>query len=93
MIVNRLVLNLSHSANEREESESRSSTKIEAPVFASNSFLGNIGGTMRSIPNDVDDDLSETEDDDSFFEDEVQDNLAGFGKYNGSEYSSTGEAV
>ena len=51
-MVNRLVLNLSRVVNTREDSESRSSTNLGPPTFAAGPFLGNIGGHVRTLPDD-----------------------------------------
>ena len=54
-MVNRLVLNLSHTANAREHSTFRSRTGIEPPLFATNSMLGNVGAPVRtSFEDDID---------------------------------------
>lgn len=52
--VNRLVLSLSYSANAREDSEYRSRSGFEPPLFAANSVLGNIGGLVHSLPDSFD---------------------------------------
>ena len=53
--MNRLILNLTQTANVREESESLTRTGFEPPMFASNSILGNIGAPVdiyMDYPND-----------------------------------------
>ena len=55
VITNRLVLNLIHNANAREDSEFRTRTGLEPPTFASGPFLGSIGGPVRTLPDDFDD--------------------------------------
>ena len=59
-MVNRLVLNLSHTANSREDFGFRTlplsgieSLDSPALMFASNSVLGNIGGPVRTIYDDM----------------------------------------
>ena len=49
ILVNRLVLNLSHAVNTREDSEFRTRTNLEPPTFASGPFLGNIGGPVHTF--------------------------------------------
>ena len=49
-------MNLSHAADTSEESEFRSRTGIEPPTFAAGPVLGNIGGPLRTLPDDLDDD-------------------------------------
>lgn len=56
-MLNRLVLNLSHAANSREDTEFRSRTGLDPPVFASNPILGNIGAPLRMLPDDFYDDI------------------------------------
>lgn len=55
--MNRLVLDLIHTANTQEDSEFNydSRTGLDPPVFASNSFLGNIGGSFCTLPGGVND--------------------------------------
>ena len=53
-MTNRLVLNLSHTANAREDSEFRSQTGLEPPLFAVNPVLGNIGASIRTVRKDLD---------------------------------------
>lgn len=61
-MVNRLVLNLSHGANAREEdSEFRTRTGLEPIFFASGPVLGNIGGPVRSFPDDWEDEMPDSE--------------------------------
>ena len=48
---------------------------MEAPVFAVNSLMGPIGGTLRTFADDLEDEMSE--DDDSIFGDEIQGKLSG----------------
>ena len=55
-MTNRLVLNLSHTANTREDSEFRTRTGLEPPIFVNNSILGNIGGPLRTLPDGFEDD-------------------------------------
>lgn len=64
-MTNRLILNLSHTANAGEESDFRSGTGLDSPVFALNSVLGNIGGTMRTLPDDLFIDEPETNEEES----------------------------
>lgn len=53
VLVNRLVLNLSQTADAREDSEFRTRTGVEPPVFVvTNSLLGNIGRSIRTVPYD-----------------------------------------
>ena len=54
ILVNRLVLNLAHTANGHENSELYTKTLLDPPVFATGSFLGNIGGPVRSFLDDMD---------------------------------------
>ena len=58
-LVNRLVLNLCHAANTDEDSEFRSRTGLEPPNFASGPILGNIGGPVRTLSDDLDDGFPE----------------------------------
>ena len=58
-MVNRLILNLVQGADHREDSEFRTRTGLEPPGFASGPFLGDIGGPVRTLPDDVDDDIYE----------------------------------
>ena len=46
-MTSRLVLNLSNAAAYQEHSTLKSGSKLSQPVFASNSFLGNIGAPLR----------------------------------------------
>ena len=62
VITNRLVLNLSHAANGREDSEFTTRTNLDPPKFASGPFLGNIGGPVRSLP-------------DEFYDEELEDDV------------------
>ena len=57
VLVNRLVLSLSDAANPQEDTEFRSRTGLEPPTFAAGPFLGNIGGPVRTIEDDLDDDI------------------------------------
>ena len=66
VLVNRLILNLSHAANPSEDSELRTRTKLVPPTYAVGTFLGNIGGPVRSLPDEFYDD--------EFGEDVVKDN-------------------
>ena len=50
------MLNLSYSANSREDSEFRTRTNHVLPAFAVGPFLGNIGGPVRSLPDEFYDD-------------------------------------
>ena len=52
VIVNRLILNLIQGADHREDSDFRTVTGLEPPTFATGSFLGNIGGPLRTLPDD-----------------------------------------
>ena len=54
VMTNRLVLNLIHGANAREDSEFRTQTGLEPPTFATGPYLGNIGGPVRSLLDDFD---------------------------------------
>lgn len=56
-MVNRLVLNLSDAVSAREDSEFRTRTGLEPPTFAAGPVLGNIGGSLRTFPDDLDDEL------------------------------------
>ena len=58
-MVNRLILNLMHGVNAREDSEFRVSTGLEPPTFADGPFLGSIGGPLRILPDDFDDEVLE----------------------------------
>ena len=58
-MTNRLILNLIHGANAREDSEFRTQTGVEPPTFAAGPYLGNIGGPVRTLPDDFDDELVE----------------------------------
>ena len=55
VVVNRLILNLSHTANTREgDSESGTRTSYNSsPLFATNSVLGNIGAPVRTYRDEV----------------------------------------
>lgn len=55
-----MILNLSYSANTREEDEFRSRTGLEPPTFALNSIIGNIGAPVNTIPNGALEDTIET---------------------------------
>ena len=59
---NRLILNLIHGANAREDSEFRTRTGLEPPTFATGPYLGNIGGPVRTLPDDFDDELEQGDD-------------------------------
>ena len=62
-MVNRLALNLIQGADQREDSVFRTRTGMEPPAFATGSFLGNIGGPLRTVSDDeYDDTLEEFED-------------------------------
>lgn len=52
ILINRLVLNLSHAANANDDSDFRTRTGLEPLSFASGPVLGNIGGPVRSFPDD-----------------------------------------
>lgn len=43
------MLNLNHAANVHEVSESRTKTGSETLMFAVSSFLGNVGGSLRTL--------------------------------------------
>ena len=59
--MNRLVLNLNHTANAEEDSEFRTRTGLEPPEFAANPVLGNIGGSLRTLSeNHYDDEVWES---------------------------------
>ena len=60
-MVNRLILNLVQGADQREDSEFRTRTGLEPPKFATGSFLGSIGGPLRTLPEDMGDELFEDE--------------------------------
>lgn len=60
-MANRLVLSLSHAANERKDSEFRTRTGFEPPVFASGPALGNIGGPIPTFLDDLDDVSTESD--------------------------------
>ena len=47
-MVNRLILNLSQSVNVRENSDFRTRTGFEPPVFVEGPILGNIGGPVST---------------------------------------------
>ena len=66
VLINRLVLNLSHTANSREDSEFRTRTNLKPPTFATGPFLGNIGGPVHSLQDEFYDD--------EFGEDAIEDN-------------------
>ena len=53
------MLNLSYTANVREDSEFRTRTGLDPPMFASNSFMGNIGAPMRTLSVNDDDDVDD----------------------------------
>ena len=59
VIVNRLILNLVQGADNREDTELRTQTGLEPPVFATGPFLGDIGGPLRTLPDNMDDELYE----------------------------------
>ena len=71
VLVNRLVLNLNHAANAREDSDSelRTRTNLEPPTFAAGPFLGNIGGRVRSLSDEFYDDELEVEVEEGVFDD------------------------
>ena len=58
--MNRLVLNLSHAVNTREDTEFRSRTNLEPPVFSSGPYLGNIGGPVHTSMDPPYDDEAES---------------------------------
>ena len=60
IITNRLVLNLSKSANTREGSEFHTKTTLEPPIFAMGIPLGNIGGSVNTLPDDFYDEGKES---------------------------------
>ena len=55
-------MNLIHGANAREDSEFRSRTGLEPPTFATGPYLGNIGGPVRTLPDEFDDELEQGDD-------------------------------
>ena len=55
VILDRLILNLIQGADQREDEEFWTRTGLEPPAFATGSFLGNIGGPLRTLSNDMDD--------------------------------------
>ena len=57
---NRLILNLSHNANRREDEQFRIRTGLSLTTFESNPVLGNIGASLRTLPDDTSDDLEVT---------------------------------
>ena len=59
-MANRLVLNLRHNANTREDSEFRTRTGLEPPAFAEGPVIGNIGAPLRVLPIEWDEDMSES---------------------------------
>ena len=61
-MVNRLVLDLIQGADTRGDSEFRTRTGVEPPMFATGPFLGNIGGPLRTLSDDTDDDYLEEDD-------------------------------
>lgn len=78
--INRLVLNLNYTANIRDDWEYHSQTGLDPPTFASNSVLGNIGGLVRSAPDDFDEesiDVREHIIDNGELHPEFQEKLAG----------------
>ena len=60
-MLNRLILNLIQGANQREDSEFRTRTGLEPPMFAAGPILGNIGGPFRAFPDDMDSDEVDAE--------------------------------
>ena len=56
-MINRLVLNLIHGANARDDSEFRTRTGLEPPTFATGPYLGNIGGPVRTLSDDFEDEF------------------------------------
>ena len=71
-MTNRLALNLiqgaSASASAREDSEFRTRTGLEPPTFAAGPYLGNIGGPVRTLPHDFDDDFVDASGENNFGE-------------------------
>ena len=53
VIVNRLVLSLSHAGNAKEETEFRTRTGRSAPVFSSDTVVGNIGAPIRTLSDET----------------------------------------
>ena len=53
VILDRLILNLIQGADQREDEEFRTRTGLEPPAFATGSFLGNIGGPLRTLSNNM----------------------------------------
>ena len=58
-MINRLILNLAQGADQRENSDFRTRTGFEAPAFAAGSFLGNIGGPVRTFPDNYGDEFED----------------------------------
>ena len=58
-MVNRLILNLNHTADTREDLEFRSKTGLEPQNSATGSFLGNIGRPLRTRLDDPADEIPE----------------------------------
>ena len=57
VVVNRLILNLSHSASGQDDSKPDKS-RLKSLVFATNLDLGNIGGSLRAtLPDNLDDEI------------------------------------
>lgn len=61
VVVNRLILNLSHVANTRKDSESRTRSDFETLAFARNSMIGNIGAPVRTYLDDLDENTANDE--------------------------------
>ena len=61
VLINRLALGFRHATNSREDSKLRTTTLRGPPTFAAGSFLGNIDGPIRSLPDEFydDDDVEE----------------------------------
>ena len=72
-MVNRLILNLVQGADNREDTEFRTRTGLEPPSFAAGSFLGDIGGPVRTLPDDMDDELYDGDESDTDGISEIED--------------------
>ena len=47
------MLNLCHTANAEEDSEFRSQTGLDPPMFVVDTILGDIGNPLRTLPDDL----------------------------------------
>ena len=66
-MVNRLILNLIQGADQSENSEFRTRSGQESPAFATGPYLSNIGGSVRTIFDNMDDELFEVDDVDTVY--------------------------